>query len=28
LTPKQLKEKQGIAHVIAESGITIFQQLG
>jgi len=27
LTPKQLEEKQGLAHVIAESGITIFRQL-
>jgi uncharacterized protein len=26
LTPKQLKEKQGFAHMIAESGITIFKQ--
>lgn len=26
LTPRQLKEKQGLAHMIAESGITIFKQ--
>lgn len=26
LTPKQLIEKQGLAHVIVESGITIFKQ--
>lgn len=26
LTPRQLEEKQGLAHVIVESGITIFQK--
>lgn len=27
LTPKQLEEKQGLVHVIVESGITIFKQV-
>jgi len=26
LTPKQLEEKQGLAHVIVESGITLFKR--
>ena len=26
LTPKQLEEKQGLAHVIVESGITLFKK--